>query len=173
MTPESNGLQAFLEDVVTHCFRAHTAVDDPELTGYVAGMLAHFSAAEQLYPLQDAEGQPVRSLGLMLMASDPVHGRASSFDEERKVRKHIGDFALFSTGMYPENTHRYAEDATFTELVRTGKESYYIVSQFDLFEYAKEAALFAKLTEQFDTCRYGLTKVSETLSQMNGPKLLM
>ena len=28
------------------------------------------------------------------------------FDAERKVRKHIGDYALFSTGMYPEAVQR-------------------------------------------------------------------
>lgn len=173
MTPEFTGLQELFEGIVGHCFTTFTPVDDPDVTRYVAGLLTYFTAADKLYPLRDAEGHPVRSLGEMLVASDPVHGHAHSFDEERKLRKHIGDFALFSTGMYPDNTHKYAEDTTFAELVRTGKESYYIVSQFDLFEYAKEAALFAKLTEQFDTCRYGLTKVSEDLNRRNGPKLLM
>jgi len=34
----------------------------------------------------------------------------------------------------------------FAEMVQTGKESYYIVSQFDLFEYRDEAPLFAQLS---------------------------
>ena len=31
----------------------------------------------------------------MMLAADPVHGTAASFDEERALRKHIGDYALF------------------------------------------------------------------------------
>jgi hypothetical protein len=173
MLSEPESLRQIFEEAVTHCFSAYTPVDDPRLTGYVAGVLTEFTATEHLYPLRDAEGRPMRHLGDMLIAADPVHGRAASFDEERKVRKHIGDFALFSTGMYPESTHKYAEDATFAELVRTGKESYYIVSQFDLFEYADEAALFAKLAELFETCRLGLTKVRDELTRRGTPGLLM
>lgn len=173
MVPESTDLHELFTGVVEHCFTAYTPVHDPVLTGYVAGILIDFTKIERLYPLRDHEGHPIRALGVMLAASDPVNGLASSFDEERRIRKHIGDFALFSTGMYPESTHKYAEDASFAELVATGKESYYIVSQFDLFEYAREAGLFARLAEQFDTCRYGLSKVREELTRMNGPRLLM
>ena len=37
----------------------------------------------------------------MLVESNPLLG-APSFDREREVRKHIGDFTLFFTGMFPE-----------------------------------------------------------------------
>jgi hypothetical protein len=36
-----------------------------------------------------------------------------------------------------------------------GKESYYIVSQFDLEEYAEEAPMFRRLSGWFDRCIYG------------------
>ena len=38
----------------------------------------------------------------MVLAADPVNGTAPSFDAERALRKHIGDYALFVAGMYPE-----------------------------------------------------------------------
>ncbi len=173
MMPQSNDLRELFSGVVEHCFTAYTPMHDPVLTGYVAGILTEFTATEHLYPLRDPEGHPIRALGGMVTASDPVHGFAGSFDEERKVRKHIGDFALFSTGMYPDSTYKYAEGTSFAELVATGKESYYIVSQFDLFEYERESGLFARLAEQFDTCRYGLTRVREELARMTSPRLLM
>lgn len=173
MAAESNDLRELFAGVVEHCFTAYTPVHDPLVTDYVAGILTEFTKTECLYPLRDAEGHPIRELTGMLAASDPVHGLASSFDEERKVRKHIGDFALFSTGMYPDSTYKYAEGTSFAELVAAGKESYYIVSQFDLFEYERESGLFARLADQFDTCRFGLSKVQEELARLNGPKLLM
>lgn len=173
MIPRSNDLRELFAGVVEHCFTAYTPMHDPMLTGYVAGVLTEFTSTERMYPLHDHLDRPIRQLCVMLAASDPVHGRASSFDEERRLRKHIGDFALFSTGMYPDSTYQYAEGTSFAELVATGKQSYYIVSQFDLFEYEREAGLFARLAEQFDTCRYGLTKVREELARMNTPQQLM
>jgi len=38
----------------------------------------------------------------MLIESDPIYGPAPSFDRERQVRKHIGDYTLFYAGMFPE-----------------------------------------------------------------------
>ena len=49
------------------------------------------------------------------------------------------------------------------ELIQAGKESYYIVSQFNLFEYEQEAPLFARLSDRFERCILGLTLVREEL----------
>jgi hypothetical protein len=117
----------------------------------------------------------VKEVGQMLTAADPINGSAPSFDAERKVRKHIGDYALFSTGMYPEAVQRskFAGDTSFLEMVRTGKESYYIVSQFNLFEYQNEAPFFGRLAEEFETYMYGLTKVRGELDKMGAPLHVM
>ena len=103
----------------------------------------------------------------MIAASDPVFGDAPSFDVERKVRRHIGDYALFATGMYPESTQlwRHTGDASFVEMVNTGKESYSIVAAFDLFEYRDEAPLFARLSREFERCMHGLKYVREETRQ--------
>jgi len=97
-----------------------------------------------------------------------VHGTAPSFDAERALRKHIGDYALFVAGMYPEATgsdrrHR-RNHPSLGELIHAGKESYFIVSQFNLFEYEQEAPLFARLSDGFERCILGLTLVREELS---------
>jgi hypothetical protein len=123
-----------------------------------------------LYRIRNPEGKPVKDVREMIAASDPVFGAAASFDEERKVRRHIGDYALFATGMYPETMQlwKHSGDASFVEMVKTGKESYYIVSQFDLFEYRDEAPLFARLSDEFERCMYGLKHVREELDRMGG-----
>jgi hypothetical protein len=103
----------------------------------------------------------------MVTAADPIHGTAPSFDAERAVRKHIGDYALFVSGMYPESMDPYRRrhgQQSFEELVKVGKESYYIVSQFDLEEYADEAPMFRRLAGWFDRCIYGLRLVREELT---------
>jgi len=112
-------------------------------------------------------GKPIEELGEMMRASDPVFGTASSFDRERAVRKHIGDYALFVAGMYPEamgprrkSRHNHP---SLSELIVAGKESYAIVSQFNLFEYEEQAPLFARLSASFERCILGLTMVREEL----------
>ena len=58
------------------------------------------------------------------------------------------------------------------ELIRVGKESYFIVSQFNLFEYEQEAPLFARLADRFERCILGLTLVREELdSSKKTPRL--
>jgi hypothetical protein len=170
MISERHPLRQLFHEVVAGCYSRYSGISDPELTTYVGDLLTEFTASENLYRIRDAEGRRLTAVQAMVEASDPVFGGATSFDREREVRRHIGDYALFATGMYPESAQlwRHTGEAGMTELVRTGKESYYIVSTFDLFEYQNEAPLFAQLSENFERCMYGLTKVREELDRMGG-----
>jgi hypothetical protein len=56
---------------------------------------------------------------------------------------------------------RRRHQPSLEELIRAGKESYFIVSQFNLFEYEQEAPLFARLSDGFERCILGLTLVRE------------
>lgn len=170
MISERHPLRQLFHEIVAGCYATHSSICDPELTSYVGDLLTEFTAAENLYRIRDAEGKPVKAVREMVAASDPVFGAASSFDEERTVRRHIGDYALFATGMYPESMQlwRHSGESSFAEMVKTGKESYYIVSQFDLFEYEHEAPLFARLSQEFERCMHGLTHVREELDRMGG-----
>ena len=175
MIPEEHALRQLFHRTVSECYAEHLGVHDREVTSYVADLLTEFCVVENLYCIRDAEGRPVKDVCQMLAASDPINGTATSFDTERKVRKHIGDYALFSTGMYPEAVQRskFSGDASFLEMVRTGKESYYIVSQFNLFEYQNEAPYFGRLAEDFESYMYGLTKVRGELDRMGAPLHVM
>lgn len=170
MISERHPLRQLFHEVVAGCYHRHSGIDDPELTSYIGDLLTDFTVTENLYRIRDSEGKPVKAIRDMVAASDPVFGPASSFDEEREVRRHIGDYALFATGMYPESMQlwRHTGDSSFVEMVKTGKESYYIVSQFDLFEYRDEAPLFARLSGDFERCMHGLQHVREEIDRMGG-----
>ena len=111
----------------------------------------------------------MNELDAMMKAADPVNGSAPSFDAERAMRKYIGDYALFVAGMVPEAIDSGSDERTrrptLGELIKAGKESYYIVSQFNLFEYKKEAALFARLSDQFERYILGLAIVREEMGK--------
>jgi hypothetical protein len=168
MQVEVHPLEPFFQQMVRNSYGGKLGINDTTITTYVARLLCEFSEADKLYKVRDDEGRPIHSLEDMLQASDPVHGTATSFDAERAVRKHIGDYALFVSGMYPESMDPYRRrhgQQSFEELVKVGKESYYIVSQFDLEEYADEAPMFRRLAGWFDRCIYGLRLVRDELAQ--------
>ncbi len=173
MISQSHPLQhLFLQTVQRH-YDSDVGLHDLEIHHYVACMLTEFCELEQLYKIHDAAGRPLHDVGQMLMESDPVYGPAPSFDRERQVRKHIGDYTLFFTGMFPESINhwrlRRQRLENFVDFMKAGKESYYIVSKFDQFEYQKVAPLFAKLADQFERCVVGLNMVKNELREMQHP----
>ena len=52
------------------------------------------------------------------------------------------------------------------DYLQAGKESYFIVSSFDQFEYREEAPLFRRLSDSFELCVYGLNLVKQDLARM-------
>jgi hypothetical protein len=173
MISESHPLrQLFLELVGRHYAEA-IGIRDPQVVNYVAHLLTEFCDSEQLLKIRDACGRPISDVGEMLLESDPIYGPAPSFDRERQVRKHIGDYTLFFTGMFPESINHFRlrrqRLENLIDWVKAGKESYYIVSKFDCFEYTKVAPLFAQLSKRFEECVYGLNLVKNDLSEMQHP----
>ncbi len=167
MQKETHPLEPFFQQVVRNSYTGKLGIHDTEITHYIAHLLCEFSESDKLYKVRDDEGRPIQALEEMVRAADPIHGTAASFDTERAVRKHIGDYSLFVSGMYPESMDPYRRrngQHSFEQLVAVGKESYYIVSQFDLEEYADEAPMFLRLSEWFDRCIYGLRLVRDELA---------
>jgi hypothetical protein len=171
---QAHPLEPFFHQAVRNSYEGKLGLHDPDVTGYVAHLLCEFSDADKLYKVRDEAGRPIQQLSEMMQAADPVLGTAPSFDAERAVRKHIGDYALFVAGMYPEamasSRRRRRGQPSLGELIHAGKQSYYIVSQFNLFEYEQEAPLFARLSDGFERCLLGLTMVRDELGP---PKPLM
>ena len=153
MQPQPHPLEPFFRQVVRNCYEGRLGLHDPGVTAYVARLLCEFSETDKLYSVRDVMGRPIQELSAMMRAADPVFGGAPSFDAERALRKHIGDYALFVGGMYPEaagSSRLRRHQPSLAELIQAGKQSYFIVSQFNLFEYEQEAPLFARLSGEFE-----------------------
>lgn len=173
MASEKHPLEKMFVELVGRHYAQEIGIRDPEVIGYVANLLTEFCDTEQLLKIRNAGGKALTDVGEMLLESDPIYGPAPSFDRERQVRKHIGDYTLFFAGMFPDsiNHRRLRRDRMedFVEWVRAGKESYYIVSKFEYFEYAKVAPMFAQLSNKFEDCVYGLNLVKNELEVMQHP----
>jgi hypothetical protein len=173
MIPESHPLQQLFIELVGRHYAEEIGLRDPQIVNYVAHLMAEFCDAEQLFKIHKAGGQALTDVGEMLVESNPVFGPAPSFDRERQVRKHIGDYTLFFTGMFPESINHFRlrrnRLENFVDWIKAGKESYYVVSKFEHFEYAKVAPLFASLSKNFEQCVYGLNLVKNDLQEMQHP----
>ena len=173
MIPESNPLQQLFLELVGRHYAEEIGIRDQQVIAYVAHLLTEFCEADQLFKIHGAGDRPLTDVGEMLIESDPVYGPAPSFDRERQVRKHIGDYTLFFTGMFPESINHFRlrrnRTESFIDWMKAGKESYYIVSKFEDFEYTKVAPLFARLSNQFEQCVYGLNMVKNDLQEMQHP----
>jgi hypothetical protein len=137
MQTQAHPLEPFFQQAVRDSYEGKLGLHDPDVIAYVSRVLCDFSEANTLFKARDAAGHPKDELDAMIVASDPVNGTASSFDTERAMRKYIGDYALFVAGMVPEAIDSGATDTnrrpTLGELIRAGKESYFIVSQFERY----------------------------------------
>ena len=173
MIPESHPLQELFLDLVGRHYAEQIGIRDPQIVAYVSHLLAEFCEVDQLYKIRDSSNRPLADVGEMLLQSDPVYGPAASFDRERQVRKHIGDYTLFFAGMFPESINHFRlrrhRLENFVEWIKAGKESYYIVSKFEHFEYAKVAPMFASLSHNFEGCVYALNMVKNDLTEMQHP----
>jgi len=173
MTEESHPLEEMFVDMVGRHYADEIGIRDAQIVGYVAHVLAEFCEVEELFKIRSSAGKPLNDVGEMLLESDPVYGPAPSFDRERQVRKHIGHYTLFFAGMFPESINHYRlrrqRLESFVDWMKAGKESYYIVSKFEHFEYAKVAPLFAQLSNKFEECVFGLNRVKDELQEMQHP----
>lgn len=146
-------------------------VDDHRVEEYLAEMLASFVHHDRIYAIRDAEGRRIHSVAEMMIEGD-VRLNADSFDREREVHRHIGDFVLFWSGMFPEflrQLKRPGGKDSLLDLVSQGRESYHIVSTFEHDPYGKDAPTFKKLSEGFDMYQRSLILVRASLDGLEGP----
>jgi hypothetical protein len=172
MISESNPLQQFFQEVVERNY-SELGMRNFEVQSYVANLLTEFCDAETLFAIRNADARRLCDVGEMILEADPVYGPAPSFDRERQVRKHIGDYSLFFSGMFPESLNqvrmRRARLENCVDFIKAGKESYFIVSKFEHFEYAKVAPLFRKMSQEFEQLVYGLNQIKNELEERQHP----
>jgi hypothetical protein len=164
----SHPLRQFFTRLVRQRLYEDAGLRDAAIAEYVSNVLTDFAHVDNLYRIRDARGKRLEDVGHMLIESNPLLA-ARSFDREREVRKHIGDFTLFLAGLFPEHVASLPRNGlrldAFVDYLKAGKESYRIVSFFDQFEYRDEAPLFRRLSEHFETCVYSLNLVKRDLEQ--------
>ncbi|GIV06898.1 MAG: hypothetical protein KatS3mg017_0100 [Fimbriimonadales bacterium] len=161
-------LQQLFGEFVERAFALSLRWDDRQVMRYLTNLLTEFAHMDNLYRLRDLNGRPLQEVAEMLYYADIRLG-AQSFYQEREVHRHIGDFTLFWAGVYPEALPQLRASLRkdhMIDYVKQGKESYRLVSLFDIGEWREEAPMFRRLSEHFEVAMQGLHAVRQMWEQM-------
>ncbi|AMV23644.1 hypothetical protein VT84_04480 [Gemmata sp. SH-PL17] len=166
--PPEHPLRRMFAGLAEHAFFSHLGVADPPLTDYLSVLLTRFIHNDDVYRLRGATGQPLTELSEMVVEAErlPTGGKT-----QRDYYRHIGDFALFWTGIYPEAVERIrsrmCKDA-FVNYTAQGKRGYMLTSRLEEEQHHDaEAGLFRRLSDQFEVCAIGLRKVREEWEELS------
>ncbi len=168
MERQTTMLDILFGELVGRVFAGQLQIRDGRLLRYLAGMLAEFAHRDRLYRIRDAAARPVEEVGRMLAEGDLLLA-AQSFDREREVHKHVGDFTLFVSGLWPEwyesVTRRGGIDALL-DYAAAGKRSYWLAAQFVHPPYEDEAPVLARLSNEYELCQFGLRLVRDEMDRL-------
>ena len=162
-------LRRLFTGLTEQTFQATLGLADPPLTDYLSELLSRFIHINAIFRLRDATGRRLEEIAEMMIEAEamPPAGRT-----RREVHRHIGDFTLFWTGVYPEALKRMQSVMTrdhFIDYCAQGKRAYYIASTFEDAPYQDEAPVLRRLSDEFELCAYGLSQVRrEWERQRNG-----
>jgi hypothetical protein len=166
--PADHPLRRLFSVLVERAFLNSVGVYDSEITDYLARVLTNFTHVRNLYKIRNLAGRPLEEVADMLLEAD-INMNATSFNREREVHRHIGDFTLFWTGIYPDALPRLQSGMRKDQLidyVRQGKSSYAIAAQHDYGAYRSEARVLQQLSEEFETCMVGLHFVRHEMDHL-------
>jgi hypothetical protein len=161
-------LYRFFSGMTEYVFQTRLGVADPPLVDYIADLLARFIHCDAIYSVRNPSGQRLQDLAAMLYEAQARIG-----DAKRNVHRHIGDFTLFWTGVYPEALNRAERQAQVDRLLdyrQHGKRAYYIASTLRNEENRTESEVLERLSHDFELCAYGLGELRREWEQRDLPE---
>ncbi|MGE3809317.1 MAG: hypothetical protein AB7K24_32025 [Gemmataceae bacterium] len=159
MKPNHQSLRRLFAGITEQTFLNQLGIGDPNLIDYLSELLARFTHVDAIYRLRSVQGKKLEEVFDMVVSAEglPAEGRT-----RREMHRHIGDFTLFWTGVYPEILERFRSVMSkdhFVDYCAQGKRSYYIASTFEGEPFQEEAPVLRRLSEEFEVCAYGLHQV--------------
>jgi hypothetical protein len=151
-------LRRFFDRAVQASFHDLAMRDEP-VAGYLADLLTRFARTDHLFPTGVAMPRLERVVDLLLEAQAAWDATAPHFGPERElsVRRHIGDYTLFMTGLFRERVERLASTGYY---VSQGRRAYRFVSEHGRATSRPRerttASLYARLAERFEHYAWAL-----------------
>ena len=150
-------LQNLFAGLLENTFYTELGLADPGVIDYLTRLLLRFTRSEAIFKLRDPEGKRLEEVAGMLMEAEQSADRP-----RREIHRHIGDFTLFWTGVYPEglkSLRGFDRRDSLLDYREQGKRSYYIASTYEQEPYRDEAPVLRRLSDLYDLCIDALSKV--------------
>lgn len=138
-------------------FFSELGITDTRLVDYLAELLTRFIHRDEIFRVGSPGGRQLIEIASMLAA---IEGKDLTAEARHAVFRHVGDFALFWTGVYPEALLKRWSREALEDYSQQGKRGYYLASTYaDTKDQAEQAPVLRRLSEEFDLCALGLRKV--------------
>jgi len=162
-------LRKFFTGLTECTFQSRLGVADPELLDYISDLLVRFVRLDAVCKIRDLTGRPLTEIADMLAEAEQRVG-----DAKREVHRHIGDYALFWSGVYPESLPRRQTPPRRDSLIdywQQGKRAYLIASSIETDaenERNAPSQVLERLSHEFELCVYGLREVRREWENRDG-----
>jgi hypothetical protein len=151
--PSGHPLQRLFAGLTEYTFHSTLGVADPPLVDYLTHLLTRFVHSDATLRLRGADGMILTTVLDMLAEANKLPDQGVT---HREYHRHIGDCALFWTGVFPESVR---SQTPAVNLAQVGKRCYLVASRFEGEAYRNEGPVLRRLSEQFELCAYGLSEV--------------
>lgn len=139
-------LQGFFLNLTRRSFW-QLGINDATVAGYVAEVLTDFASADSLYRVRSRAGKKMESVAEIVAKRRPEGDPENSILKERALRKYLGDYTLFMSGIF----RSHVEGNGFLDYyLEEGRRSYWTVSELDLSLYRTGFILFQELSKKFE-----------------------
>lgn len=150
-------LENFFVGLTEFVFHSQLGVADTQMVDYVSELLVRFTRLDNLQKVRQLDGRPATEVVTLVSEAEQRVGTA-----RREVHRHIGDFTLFWSGVYPEALHKMQagdKKDQFVNYCAQGKRAYRIASSIASDEPQATSDLLRRMSEQFEMCAYGLREI--------------
>lgn len=149
-------LSRFFESVTRQAF-GDLAIDDTPALRYLTDLLTRFVRTEALRTVRELPGKRLDSVADSLLAIQRVwEWDSPEFNPgaERALRRQIGDYTLFMTGIFRDYVEQLAVTGYYQH---EGRRAYRFVAEAARARSEAEAPLYRRLSDRFELYAGALT----------------
>jgi hypothetical protein len=146
---QSGLLPRFFESVTRQAF-GDLGIDDAPALRYLTDLLTRFVRAEALRTIRELPGRRLDTLADSLLAIPrvwDVENPGFNPGAERALRRQIGDYALFMTGIFREYVDGLAVTGYYE---REGRRAYRFLAELARAGAEADASLYRRLSDRFE-----------------------
>ena len=127
---------------------------DSDVLYYLANLMVDFMFVENMYRIRDAENRRVEHLVDMLKQAVE-----RDMPVKKEFYKHVGDFSLFTLGIFPESIEKPRRVSSKSFYNDAGRIGYMMAGELE--SSSPHMVVFRKLADEFERCVLSLNWVRE------------